>query len=163
MVDGIDISREDAEKQIVPDDLNSLAVGSYIIPNPNRRRTYGYLLIFTSISSYVLFDLTNWLSVLYGSLLVFLFGIFVLLIDNAVNIKQSDVISHIMKHVPNSIGYYSIALTFSFFKQIRFLKPIWTVIVYDHENPPKQKTIVEIDAANGDLVSETYTESIKNA
>ena len=51
MVDGIDISREDAEKQIVPDDLNSLAVGSYIIPNPNRRRTYGYLLIFTSISS----------------------------------------------------------------------------------------------------------------
>lgn len=163
MVDGIDISREDAQKQVVPDDLNSLAVGSYIIPNPNRRRNYGYLLVFTSIISYFLFNLTDWLSVAYGSLLVFATGVSILFIDNSVKIKQSDVIKNIIKHVPHSIGYYSIALTFAFYKKFRFLKPIWTVIVYDHENPPTEKTIVEIDASNGDLVSETYTESIKNA
>ena len=38
MIDGIDISKDDAEKQVVPEDLNSLAVGSYIIPNPKRRK-----------------------------------------------------------------------------------------------------------------------------
>ena len=34
MVEGIEISQEDADKQIVPEDLNSLAVGSYIVPSP---------------------------------------------------------------------------------------------------------------------------------
>ena len=40
MVDGIDINQDDAEKALLPDDLNSLAVGSYIVPNPNKRKYY---------------------------------------------------------------------------------------------------------------------------
>ena len=34
MKDGINIDSESAEKQMIPEDLNSLAVGSYKIPNP---------------------------------------------------------------------------------------------------------------------------------
>ena len=48
MVEGIGISQEDADKQIVPEDLNSLAVGSYIVPNPKRRKTFGVMLITVS-------------------------------------------------------------------------------------------------------------------
>ena len=40
MVDGIDINQDDAQKALLPDDLNSLAVGSYIVPNPNKRKYY---------------------------------------------------------------------------------------------------------------------------
>ena len=36
MAEGININEEDVQKENVPDDLNSLAVGSYVIPNPLR-------------------------------------------------------------------------------------------------------------------------------
>ena len=56
MVEGIEISQEDADKQIVPEDLNSLAVGSYIVPSPKRRKTYGMMLIFTALISQIIED-----------------------------------------------------------------------------------------------------------
>ena len=34
MVDGIEIDKKDAEDSLLPEDLNSLAVGSYVVPNP---------------------------------------------------------------------------------------------------------------------------------
>ena len=43
MAEGININEEDVQKQNVPDDLNSLAVGSYVIPDPIRRRRLGHL------------------------------------------------------------------------------------------------------------------------
>ena len=51
MAEGININEEDVQKQNVPDDLNSLAVGSYVIPDPIRRRRFGHLvscLLYTS-------------------------------------------------------------------------------------------------------------------
>ena len=48
MKDGINIDNESAEKQLVPDDLNSLAVGSYRIPNPLVRNRYFSIFIFLS-------------------------------------------------------------------------------------------------------------------
>ena len=163
MVDGIDISKEDADKQVVPEDLNSLAVGSYIVPNPKRRRTFAIMLIITAFVSQIVISLYDWLDITVGVFLVFLIGIFILFIDNTINVEQSNVIENVAKHIPHSTGYYSIALTFQFMKKYRFLKPVWTVIVYDHNNPPTMKTIIEIDASTAELVSEAYTESITNA
>ena len=163
MVEGIEISQEDAEKQTVPEDLNSLAVGSYIIPNPFRRRNYGLLLISTAIISELITTFNDWIDVSVGNFLILLIGCFILLIDNTINVNQSEVIQNISKHLTHSIGYYSIALTFQFIKKVKFLKPVWTVIVYDHNNPPTKKTIIEIDASTAELVSEAYTESINNA
>ena len=40
MVDGIEIDKKDAEDSLLPEDLNSLAVGSYVVPNPIRRKYY---------------------------------------------------------------------------------------------------------------------------
>ena len=40
MVDGIEIDKKDAENSLLPEDLNSLAVGSYVVPNPSRRKYY---------------------------------------------------------------------------------------------------------------------------
>ena len=40
MVDGININQEDADQEYLPDDLNSLAVGSYVVPNPSKRKVY---------------------------------------------------------------------------------------------------------------------------
>ena len=58
-----------------------------------------------------------------------------------------------------AIGYYSVALTF-IFNLKNILTPVWTVIVYSHESPPKFKTIVEINAFSGDIVTEPYSENL---
>ena len=78
-------------------------------------------------------------------------------------VTQNEVIEHIAIKIPHSIGYYSIALTFDFSFKLKFLKPIWTVIVYDHNNPPQKKSIVEFDSITKDIISDVYTEDIVDA
>ena len=159
MVDGIDINQDDAEKAFLPDDLNSLAVGSYIVPNPNKRNYYPiYVLLivaFTYISSLLLpfIDFT-------GSLIILVIvALMLFVINNNFLINQEEVIEKILKYIDHSIVYYSIALTFLFnFKNI--LTPVWTTIIYSHESPPKLKTIIEINAYSGEVLSDPYTESI---
>ena len=81
------------------------------------------------------------------------------LVNNKFTIQQQEVIERITNNIVHSIGYYSIALTFQFtFKNI--LTPVWTVIVYSHENPPLNKTIIEINAFSGTVITEPYTENI---
>ena len=51
MVDGIEIDKKDAEDSLLPEDLNSLAVGSYVVPNPSRRKYYpAYILSVCAVS-----------------------------------------------------------------------------------------------------------------
>ena len=51
MVDGIEIDKKDAEDSLLPEDLNSLAVGSYVVPNPSRRKYYpAYILSVCALS-----------------------------------------------------------------------------------------------------------------
>ena len=159
MVDGININQEDADQEYLPDDLNSLAVGSYVVPNPSKRKIYPVLsfivgLLFL-VASYFL-DFINFLPVF---LVIAFITIFFTIINNKFKINQREVIESIAALIPHSIGYYSIALTFNFsIKAI--LTPVWTVIVYSHENPPIKKTIVEINAFSGIVVTEPYTENI---
>ena len=163
MKDGINIDNESAEKQMVPDDLNSLAVGSYRIPNPLVRNRYFYIFIFLSLLSFLLTTFNNWINLYPASFLLILFSIFIKFIENNNIIDQSEIIEYVSDQIPHSIGYYSIALTFSFKFKIKLLNPIWTVIVYDHNNPPKQKSIIEFDAYSKEIISDVYTEEVVDA
>jgi len=163
MKDGINIDNESAEKQMVPDDLNSLAVGSYRIPKPLVRNRYFYIFIFLSLLSFLLTTLNNWINLYPASFLLILLSIFIKFIENNNIIDQSEIIEYVSDQIPHSIGYYSIALTFSFKFKIKLLNPIWTVIVYDHNNPPKQKSIIEFDAFSKEIISDVYTEEVVDA
>ena len=159
MVDGIEIDKDVAEETLLPDDLNSLAVGSYVVPDPRKRSQYPYfvfaVLVITFLTSLVIDFIT-----FTPTFIILLFVVILLfLIDNKFRIQQQEVIEKITDSIEHSIGYYSIALTFLF--SIRnILTPVWTVIVYSHENPPQFKTIVEINALSGKIVTEPYTENI---
>ena len=157
MVDGINISEKVAEKALLPEDLNSLAVGNYTVPVPIKRKIYPYLTIFVIFIFYIFslyYEFINFnpVFIILGFISVILF-----LINNKFKILQSQVIESIIDKIDYPINYYSIALTFQF--NIRnILKPIWTVIVYSSEDPPKKRTIVEIDAFNGEYIDNPYTE-----
>ena len=159
MVDGIEIDKDIAEETLLPDDLNSLAVGSYVVPNPRKRKQYPYVVLGVLLLSFITSLIIDFVSFVPVIIILSIISLLLFLVNNKFKIQQQEVIERITNNIDHSIGYYSIALTFQFtFKNI--LTPVWTVIVYSHENPPLNKTIIEINAFSGKVITEAYTENL---
>ena len=159
MVDGIEIDKDIAEETLLPDDLNSLAVGSYVVPDPRKRKQYPYVVLGVVLLSFITSLIIDFVSFVPVIVILGIIGFLLFLVNNKFQIQQQEVIEKITNNIDHSIGYYSIALTFQFtFKNI--LTPVWTVIVYSHENPPLNKTIIEINAFSGKVITEPYTENL---
>ena len=82
MKDGINIDKDAVQDQMVPDDLNSLAVGSYKIPNPVVRNRYLYIFLFLSLLSLILSYFSNWINLYPAFILLLFLSIFVKFIEN---------------------------------------------------------------------------------
>jgi hypothetical protein len=159
MVDGIEIDKDIAEETLLPDDLNSLAVGSYVVPDPRKRKQYPYVVLGVVLLSFITSLIINFVSFVPVIIILSIVALLLFPVNNKFKIQQQEVIERITNNIDHSIGYYSIALTFQFtFKNI--LTPVWTVIVYSHENPPLNKTIIEINAFSGKVITEPYTENL---
>ena len=159
MVDGIEIDKDIAEETLLPDDLNSLAVGSYVVPNPRKRKQYPYVVLGVVLLSFITSLIIDFVSFVPVIIILSVIALLLFFVNNKFKIQQQEVIERITNNIDHSIGYYSIALTFQFtFKNI--LTPVWTVIVYSHENPPLNKTIIEINAFSGKVITEPYTENL---
>ena len=159
MVDGIEIDKDIAEQTLLPDDLNSLAVGSYVVPDPRKRRQYPYVVLGVVLLSFITSLIIDFVSFVPVIIILSIVALLLFLVNNKFKIQQQEVIERITNNIDHSIGYYSIALTFQFtFKNI--LTPVWTVIVYSHENPPLNKTIIEINAFSGKVITDPYTENL---
>jgi len=159
MVDGIEIDKDIAEETLLPDDLNSLAVGSYVVPDPRKRKQYPYVVLGVVLLSFITSLIIDFVSFVPVIIILSIVALLLFLVNNKFKIQQQEVIERITNNINHSIGYYSIALTFQFsFKNI--LTPVWTVIVYSHESPPLNKTIIEINAFSGKVITEPYTENL---
>ena len=159
MVDGIEIDKDIAEETLLPEDLNSLAVGSYVVPDPRKRKQYPYVVLGVVLLSFITSLIIDFVSFVPVIIILSIIAFLLFLVNNKFKIQQQEVIERITNNIDHSIGYYSIALTFQFtFKNI--LTPVWTVIVYSHENPPLNKTIIEINAFSGKVITEPYTENL---
>ena len=159
MVDGIEIDKDIAEETLLPDDLNSLAVGSYVVPDPRKRQQYPYIVLSVVLISFITSLIVVFVDFVPVLIILSFTAFLLFFVDNKFKIQQQEVIEKITNNINHSIGYYSIALTFQFtFKNL--LTPVWTVIVYSHENPPINKTIIEISAFSGRVITDPYTENI---
>jgi len=159
MVDGIEIDKDIAEETLLPDDLNSLAVGSYVVPDPRKRNQYPFVVLGVVLLSFITSLIIEFVSFVPVIIILSIIALLLFVVNNKFQIQQQEVIEKITNNIDHSIGYYSIALTFQFtFKNI--LTPVWTVIVYSHENPPINKTIIEINAFSGKVITEPYTENL---
>ena len=159
MVDGIEIDKDIAEETLLPDDLNSLAVGSYVVPDPRKRQQYPYIVLSVVLISFIASLMAGFVDFVPVFIILSFTAFLLFFVDNKFKIQQQEVIEKITNNIDHSIGYYSIALTFQFtFKNL--LTPVWTVIVYSHENPPINKTIIEISAFSGRVITDPYTENI---
>ena len=159
MVDGIEIDKDIAEETLLPDDLNSLAVGSYVVPDPRKRQQYPYIVLSVVLISFIASLMAGFVDFVPVLIILSFTAFLLFFVDNKFKIQQQEVIEKITNNIDHSIGYYSIALTFQFTVK-NLLTPVWTVIVYSHENPPLNKTIIEINAFSGRVITDPYTENI---
>tara|TARA_Y100001958_G_C21137309_1_gene476974 strand:+ start:382 stop:867 length:486 start_codon:yes stop_codon:yes gene_type:complete len=159
MVDGIEIDKNIAEETQLPDDLNSLAVGSYVVPDPRKRKQYPYVVLGVVLLSFIASLMIDFVSFIPVIFILSIVSLLLFFVNNKFKIQQTEVIEKITNNIEHSIGYYSIALTFQFTLK-KILTPVWTVIVYSHENPPNNKTIIEISAFSGEVITEPYTENL---
>ena len=159
MVDGIEIDKDIADETLLPDDLNSLAVGSYVVPDPRKRKQYPYVVLGVMLLGFIASLMIDFVSFIPVIIILSIVSLLLFFVNNKFKIQQTEVIEKITNNIEHSIGYYSIALTFQFTLK-KILTPVWTVIVYSHENPPINKTIIEISAFSGKVITEPYTENL---
>ena len=114
MVDGIEIDKEVAEETLLPDDLNSLAVGSYVVPDPRKRSQYPFFVFAVLVITYLTSLVIDFVTFTPTFIILLFVVILLFLIDNKFRIQQQEVIEKITDSIEHSIGYYPIALTFLF-------------------------------------------------
>ncbi len=149
MTDGIHISREVADKEGVPHDLDANAAGPYRFPNPRRRIIPGYLYLAGALWAGI-----GQLLFLAGLCLVL--GAWHLLAAHPVRSTQEEALDMAAGRVVFPIGHASAALAFSGLRS----RPRWQIVAYSGDEPPTQRALIEIDAVSGSVVGEPYVELI---
>lgn len=154
-MDGINIPREVADQERLPEDLDSAKVGPYRFPDPRRRRIPAviYLALAVLIAVSVPDSNARWIA---GSLAL-LIGLWHWLAAWPLRVQPEKALAKAAVDAPFPIGHASAALTFHGWRS----RPRWHVIVYDASEPPQQRALIVLDAVDGTRIGEPYVEEIE--
>ena len=97
MVDGIEIDKDIAEETLLPDDLNSLAVGSYVVPDPRKRKQYPYVVLGVMLLTFVTSLMINFISFIPVIFILGVVSFLLFFVNNKFKIQQTEVIEKITK------------------------------------------------------------------
>lgn len=155
-MDGIEIPRDVAEQEQVPEDLDSTRVGPYRFPDPRRRRTaaIAYLVLAVLVAVAVPNSPGRWVAVALAAALAGWHW----LAAWSRKIEPEGALAKAAIDAPFPIGHASAALTFHGWRS----RPRWHVVVYDAGEPPARRALIVIDAVTGGRVDDPYVEDIPN-
>ena len=153
--EGIVIPEETARAEAVPDDLDAGVGGPYRFPDPGRRRwaawIYGAMAVL--LAGLALSEPGLWITVLLvaGIAAYHWWASWPLALD------QTGALQTAAARVPFGVGHASVAVTFTGIRS----RPLWQVIVYSSESPPKRRALVEIDGVTGESSEDVYIEVLE--
>ena len=99
MVDGIEIDKDIAEETLLPDDLNSLAVGSYVVPDPRKRKQYPYFVLGVLLLSFITSLIIDFVSFVPVIIILSIVALLLFLVNNKFKIQQQEVIEKITNNI----------------------------------------------------------------
>ena len=155
-MDGIEIPRDVADAEGVPDDLDSSNLAPYRFPDPKRRANAAWLYVggaaVTGIGAAT--DLPDGL---WFVALMFL-AIAVMHFRGAweLGIEQEEALESAAAAVPFAVGHASAAVAFVGLRS----RPVWNIILYSATEPPDKRALVRFDGVTGDAVDEPYVEDL---
>lgn len=152
----IEIPRELADAQGVPEDLDANIVGPYRFPSPVRRRAAGW--VYVGAASIAVVGAVTVLPVpmlWVGAAFIALAG-YHFLASHGTRLNEDQALAAAGRQVPFPIGHASAALRFEGARSY----PVWNVLVYDAEDPPTQRALVFVDAVTGADRRPAYIDSL---
>ncbi len=154
--DGIEVPREVADAEGLPEELDANVVGEYSVPDPIRRATSAKLYLGGAAVSVIgaltgLGDGMWWMA----SGLVAL-GVYHFSAAWRLTIREAVALETAGKALDFTVGHASAAVRFHGFRA----KPEWNVILYDATEPPSQRALVFVDAVTGELRGEPFIEAL---
>ena len=155
MTDGIHVPRDIADAEGIPEDLDANIVGPYRFPDPRRRRIAGWLYAAGAI-------VLAFLALTVATLYWFTAGLMAVLAvwhfraAWPLQVDQEQALEVAAGLAPFAVGHASAAVTFHGVLS----RPQWSVIMYSADDPPTQRSLVQLDATTGAPVDEVYTESV---
>jgi hypothetical protein len=151
----IEISREVADAAAMPDDLQSVVLEPYAVPNVNQRRRAGrvYVIGAAIAALGIALGLPSgmWLVVV---LFLAIAG-FHWLGGWDLKVMDGEALEIANRHAEFPAGHASAALNFQGWRA----RPIWNVLMFSAEDPPTQRGLVRVDGLTGEVVG-SYVEDI---
>jgi hypothetical protein len=149
----LDATLDDGEiRDILPDDLNaSEYVGPYLFPDNSRRRVPGYIYLALALGCLVL-----WLTrgdkavlvnggLLLAAVLLGAMGLLCLTSGWKLAYDEKQALAKATEVVGWPIGHASAQMAWRGLRS----RPIWRVLAYSTEEPPRRRAFVVIDAIDG--------------
>lgn len=152
----IEIPREVADAEGVPDDLDASLPSDFAFPNPRRRRSGAgvYSLATVAAAGGALGGLGVrmwWIAAFFAAL-----AAHQLLSAWDLAVGEGEALSTAASELDFVIGHASAALRFSGWRS----RPVWNVIAYSDDEPPTVRGLVLVDGVDGSLREVPYTEPI---
>jgi hypothetical protein len=151
----IEIPQEVAEAAEVPDDLQSLVLEPYAVPNTNQRRRAGWVYVVAAaiVVLGIVLGLPSgmWLVV---ALFLVVAG-FHRLAGWDLKVMDGPALEIANRHAEFPAGHASAALNFQGWRA----RPIWNVLMFSADDPPTQRGLVRVDGITGEVIG-SYVEDI---
>lgn len=152
----IEIPKELAEAEQVPEDLNANVVGPYMFPTPRRRRTSGF--IYAAAAGVALI---GGLTILPGGMLavagaLMLLALYQMWTATDVLVDERQAFALAGRAVEFAVGHASGAIRFEGLRS----HPVWNILLYDAGDPPTRRALVQIDAVIGVIRRDVYVEQV---
>ncbi|MDP8958349.1 MAG: hypothetical protein M3N51_03910 [Actinomycetota bacterium] len=151
----MEIPREVADAEGVPEDLDASVRGPYQIPSPRRRRISGflYLMAGAAAAAAALAGLPTGL--MLAAALLGLIGLAHLLSSWELRVRERRALEVANRELGFPIGHASATLGFRGWRS----RPVWNVLVFSAEEPPARRGLVRVDAVDGQVVG-SYVEDV---
>lgn len=152
--EGIHIERDLADRVAMEGELDSNVAGEYRFPSPTRRRLAGWVYLFCGVVSALAFD-GGWLIGL-GFLVL---AVWQFASSWPLDIDEHEALTLAAAAVDFPVGHSSAAVRFQGWRS----RPRWSVVLYSATEPPDRRGLVVVDAVNGEIVADPYTEAVSSA
>lgn len=151
----IEIPADVAASADVPDDLQSLVLDPYAVPEPARRRRAGhvYLVGAALVALATLAGLPAGLWAMVAALAAV--AIYHYLAAWPLAVREGRALEIANQNTGFAVGHASAAMNFEGWRA----RPIWNVLVFSADDPPTERGLVRVDALTGDVI-ETYVEPV---
>ncbi len=150
---GIYIERDLATAVDIEEELDSTVLSPFQFPSPIRRRTAGWIYLVAAAVLTLTVD-QGWVPALG---LVALAG-WHFASAWPLTLNEHDALRIAAGSVDFPIGHASAAVTFHGWRS----RPRWAVLLYSATEPPDTRGLVVVDAVDGSVVEDVYTEEIPN-